>query len=431
MSNQYRKPWRIQVPKEWEITRLEEITERITKGTTPTTYGYNYVDEGVNFIKIESINDQGNFLEDFFAHISQEVHEKLARSKMQEDDLLVTIAGNLGRVAIVTKDILPANTNQAIAIVRLNNSRNYNLKFIFYYLKGTSIKKYIQLVSTTGAQPNLSLKQVGDFEIALPPSHEQNKIADILSNVDEAINKTEAIIKQTKILKKGLLQQLLIKGIRNTKYKQSEIGEIPEDWEVVNLSKLLDVLKDGTHNPPKKVEQGVPMLSALNIKNNKVEIENNDSFISEEDYNKMHKSYEISEGDVLLTIVGTLGRSAVVKKEHGKFTVQRSVAILRPKNTLLPLFLNYFTQSNYFQNELQRRSNTTAQSGIYLKELGSINIPLPDVKEQKKIVSILLSIDGKLNYEEKRINKLKDLKMGLMQVLLTGEVRVKVNDEEV
>lgn len=148
----------------------------------------------------------------------------------------------------------------------------------------------------------------------MPPSHEQNKIADILSNVDEAINKTEAIIKQTKILKKGLLQQLLIKGIRNTKYKQSEIGEIPEDWEVVNLSKLLDVLKDGTHNPPKKVEQGVPMLSALNIKNNKVEIENNDSFISEEDYNKMHKSYEISEGDVLLTIVGTLGRSAVVKK---------------------------------------------------------------------------------------------------------------------
>lgn len=67
----------------------------------------------------------------------------------------------------------------------------------------------------------------------------------------------------------------------------------------------------------------------------------------------------------------------------------------------MPLFLNYFTQSNYFQNELQRRSNTTAQSGIYLKELGSINIPLPDVKEQKKIVSILLSIDGKLNYEEK------------------------------
>lgn len=75
MSNQYRKPWRIQVPKEWEITRLEEITERITKGTTPTTYGYNYVDEGVNFIKIESINDQGNFLEDFL-HIFHKKYMK-------------------------------------------------------------------------------------------------------------------------------------------------------------------------------------------------------------------------------------------------------------------------------------------------------------------------------------------------------------------
>ena len=111
-------------------------------------------------------------------------------------------------------------------------------------------------------------------------------------------------------------------------YKMTELGEIPSEWEVKKLKELLDVLKDGTHNPPKRTEEGIPLLSAENIFNGKINYGINEKCISEEDYELMHKNYSIEKDDILMTIVGTIGRVAVVK-DNKKFTVQRSVAILR------------------------------------------------------------------------------------------------------
>ena len=99
--------------------RLGDIATVITKGTTPTTLGYDFVDDGVNFVKIESITEDGVFLTDKFAHITTECDKKLGRSQLKTNDLLFSIAGAIGRTAIVTDDILPANTNQALAIIRV------------------------------------------------------------------------------------------------------------------------------------------------------------------------------------------------------------------------------------------------------------------------------------------------------------------------
>ena len=102
-----------------EKVRLGDIASVITKGTTPTTLGYDFVEDGVNFIKIESITENGDFLADKFAHITEICNRKLLRSQLQQNDLLFSIAGAIGRTAIVTEDILPANTNQALAIIRV------------------------------------------------------------------------------------------------------------------------------------------------------------------------------------------------------------------------------------------------------------------------------------------------------------------------
>ena len=102
--------------------RLRDVADVITKGTTPTSIGYEFVNKGINFIKVESITEDGAFIENKFAYITDECNKKLSRSQLQENDILFSIAGAIGRVAIVDKNILPANTNQALAIIRLHSS---------------------------------------------------------------------------------------------------------------------------------------------------------------------------------------------------------------------------------------------------------------------------------------------------------------------
>ena len=106
--------------------------EVVTKGTMPTSVGFNFQKDGINFVKIESIDNYGNINIDKLAHISKEGNEKLKRSQLKEGDVLFSIAGSFGRVAIVNKSILPANTNQALSIIRLNKKRCY-LNICFTY----------------------------------------------------------------------------------------------------------------------------------------------------------------------------------------------------------------------------------------------------------------------------------------------------------
>lgn len=201
-------------------------------------------------------------------------------------------------------------------------------------------------------------------------------------------------------------------------YKVTEIGDIPSEWEVKKLKDVLEVLKDGTHNPPKRTEEGIPLLSAENIFNRKINYGINEKCISEEDYELMHKNYSIEKDDVLMTIVGTIGRVAVVK-DNKKFTVQRSVAILRSNKKVNNLFLAQFLASTICKKELDRKSNSTAQAGLYLGELGKINIIVPSIKEQEKIASILSTVDEQIDNIDALIEKNKELKKGLMQTLLT------------
>lgn len=212
-----------EIPLHWNFVKLEDISEKITKGTTPTTYGFEYVEDGINFIKVESIDDNGNFRPSLFNKITEEAHEKLKRSNILEGDLLISIAGNLGRVAIASSEILPANTNQAISIIRLKE-KSINLDFLYYSLKGFAIEKYIKKVSTVGAQPNLSLKQVGEIELPLPNIEEQNKITAVLNSIDLKLKNEISKKRKLSKLKQGLMQQLLTGKVR---VKINENEEVP------------------------------------------------------------------------------------------------------------------------------------------------------------------------------------------------------------
>ncbi|MFL0270110.1 restriction endonuclease subunit S [Candidatus Clostridium radicumherbarum] len=205
-------------------------------------------------------------------------------------------------------------------------------------------------------------------------------------------------------------------------YKKTELGWIPKEWDIIPLIEGTTLIKDGTHNPPKRTDVGIPLLSAENIFNGKVNYGLNEKSISIEDFKQMHKNYKIEKGDVLMTIVGTIGRVAVVDSDR-EFAVQRSVAIIKSNAKLNNKFLAKFLESDICQNQLSKRSNSTAQAGLYLGELSKVKIPLPDIREQEKIAEILSIIDLQIYDTDTLIEKIKRLKNGLIQRLLTNGIK--------
>ena len=192
---------------EKETVKLSTLTEVITKGTTPTTLGFEFAESGVNFVKIECITEDGKFIVPKMLHISDECNQKLKRSILQEGDVLFSIAGAIGRTAIVTKEILPANTNQAVAIIRLQKDCGLNVKFLNQMLHSSLIEKQVNVKKAGVAQINLSLTDIGDFNIVVPPMEEQEQFAAFVEQTDKSKLAIQKSLDQLETLKKSLMQK--------------------------------------------------------------------------------------------------------------------------------------------------------------------------------------------------------------------------------
>ena len=168
------------------VCTLSAECDLITKGTTPTTIGFNFTDIGVNFVKIENIDEHGNFNREGMMFISEACHEVMKRSQLKEDDVLFSIAGAIGRCAVVSNAILPANINQALAIIRLKKCSVLDRKFVMAALKSDYvIEQYMELKRGV-AQLNLSLKNIGDFKVPVPPMDAQKRYVAFVEQSDKS-----------------------------------------------------------------------------------------------------------------------------------------------------------------------------------------------------------------------------------------------------
>lgn len=177
------------------------------------------------------------------------------------------------------------------------------------------------------------------------------------------------------------------------------------NWKTDKLVNLCLMITDGSHAPPKAREEGFLMISAKNVNNSKISFEN-PRLLSKDDFEKENKRTNIQSGDVLLTIVGTIGRSAIVADNSPKFTAQRSISVIKPKDIVLSKYIKYFLDSSKSQDFMKKRARGAAQKGIYLKDVKEIEIDYPSIEEQKHIVEKLDKIFEKLCYEESMSNKI-------------------------
>ncbi len=162
------RQWFVEKAEErWGTLKVKDVCTIISKGTTPTTLGKTFTDSGINFIKAESLTDDGGFLIEKFSHIDEETDEILKRSRISFQDILITIAGTIGRIAYVTQDILPANTNQAIAFMRVKKDLIHPY-FIYCLFNTKEIRKDFEGRVVHAVQPNLSLGEIGDIEFRMP-----------------------------------------------------------------------------------------------------------------------------------------------------------------------------------------------------------------------------------------------------------------------
>jgi type I restriction enzyme, S subunit len=246
----------------WTESSIGDITSVVTKGTTPTMF----TDYGVNYIKAGALNGDSSLSRSGFTFVSNETHEKLARSQLALDDVLVTIAGaNVGKVGFVQEKDLPANTNQAVGIIRVDPAKA-NPRFVYYHFKNPiTFAKSQGIGGGQAAQPNINLTVLKKFEISLPDKDQQKIIADFLSAYDDLIEnnrrRIELLDESARQLYKEWFVRFRFPGHEHVKI----VDGIPEGWADVLLGDAL-TLQRGFDLPVKsRIEGNVPIYASTGI----------------------------------------------------------------------------------------------------------------------------------------------------------------------
>lgn len=260
-----------------EYIKLKDITTKITKGTTPSNIGASFEDEGINYFRSEMLG-KSKYLEKSrgMMYISESTHNKLKRSQINPGDILFSMAGiYLGKLAIVRDEDVPANTNQAVALIRLN--RGVNIDYLYYFMTQKSFNSYVNCMSAQAAQPNINLKQIGNLQIAFPAEKRQKRIADILSAYDDLIENNNKRIKLLEQMAENLYKEWFVRfrfpghedvGFEEKKLRSWQVGIddrkhlAPSIFKYDELRNIGSFIRGKNITAAKMVEGDIPVISA-------------------------------------------------------------------------------------------------------------------------------------------------------------------------
>lgn len=400
------------IPIEWEVVKLETICD-VRDGTHDSP---KYIETGIPFITSKHLTDKGVDFSDV-NYISNEDHINFSkRSLVENGDILFGMIGTIGKPLIANYDFEFSIKN--IALLKFKDNTQLNNSFTLNLLKSTIIDKQFSKLSNGGVQSFIALGMIRSLKIPLPPLKEQEKIADILSTADHKIDAIQIQIDRAEKLKKGLLQKLLSEGIGHSEFKDSELGKIPDSWEVVKLSDVC------------KFKQGMQIsIEEQDTKQNNDQIR----FLRISDYtqntgdiryvSKDYSNYIISENDVVMVrygeTAGFIGRGFSGVLANNLFTIN-------PDYRMSKDYLYVYLSQDSIYNYLKNLRAAGAMPAVSFKSLDIIKMPVPSIEEQQTIATISESCDEKLVILHKKLDKYRKLKAGLLQQLLTGKVRVEI-----
>jgi type I restriction enzyme S subunit len=421
--------WLGNIPSSWNKIKLKH------KGDVIIGLSYkpdDVVNENEGTLVMRSSNVQNgkpNFDDNIY--VKTEISDKLTT---KEGDILICSRNGsrrlIGKNCLITKDIEGMTWG-----VFMTMYRSPYYKYMYWLLNSPIFKSQSGLFLTS----TINQLTVSTLENMVLPFTEniddQKQIVSFLdtktSLIDSLIEKTQRKIELLKEKRTSLINEVVTKGLNpNVDMKDSGvewIGEIPSHWTIPKMSYLLEGITDGTHGTHERVNEGELFLSSKNVTNKGVFIGENESKITTEEHEKIVKKGYPIKGDILITVVGSIGRSCVYEYDY-PISFQRSVCFLRFKETINKYFMNFLIHSDVIQFQLLKNTKKSTQGGIYMNDLKRFDIILPSLTEQQQIVEYLDEqtglIDKTISIEEKRIELLKEYRQSLISEVVTGKRKV-------
>ena len=408
----------VNLPRHWKIARFGEVATFTKK---PRDLQYSEYDE-IPFVPMDLIPIAKLFSEQFTLKKNGELS---SGTYFEPGDILlakITPSFENGKQCVIKE--LPTPFGIATTeVIPIREVAGVSDKFyLFYCLLMPDVRTLLagRMQGTTGRQ-RLGKETLVSLEIPLPPLPEQRAIAHVLQTIQDAKFARQRELALERERKAALMDYLFSHGTKGEPRKQTEIGEIPESWDVVRLGEIVkESIKDGVHQTPTYVEDGVSFVTAKDIVSNKISFAEC-AYISLEEHETLIKRVKPEIGDVLLTKVGTIGNVALVDVSQ-EFSIFVQVALIKPKSDIIDSgFLLYVLQSEKGQTEINRKSAQSTMRFIGVQKISTVYIPLPSLPEQVEIAELLQSFDKKITALEHEAERLDELFHAMLDELMTGK----------
>ena len=403
----------------------------------------DYAESGVRILQLQNLGD-GYFIDDNVKYASERKALSLSRCLVRPGDLLIAkMADPLARACIV-----PPHLEKGLIVadlIKLRLDREHDATFICSAINGMEFRREAERLATGTTRTRISLSTLKRIRLRAPKPKEQRRIGGLIRTVDKTIEQTEALIAKYQQIKAGLMQDLFTRGVtpdghlRPTSaqaphlYKDSPLGWIPKDWEVVPLSSVSQFITSGSRGWAEYYSEiGFLFIRIGNLTREHINFRwDSVTRVSLPKFTEGQRT-AVLPNDILISITADLGIVAVADDGLGEAYVNQHIALVRPRVAPgVSRFLGHFLSTVGVQKQFLRLNDSGAKAGLNLPAIGKILVgkPLDDV-EAKGIAAMLDEADQSIKCHKREVAKLRQQKHGLMHDLLTGRVRVKVAEAE-
>lgn len=382
---------------EWEEKKLENIADILSGKRIPKGMHLSIIDTGIKYITVSDMGDKYINIENI-KYISEEIEKKIKKYKVSENDIIISVAGTLGKINIVTKDFQNANLTENCD--KITNLKGVNYKYLYMYLNSSYIQDQINSIYTVSSQPKLALTRIRNFVIKVPSLPEQTKTADFLSTVDDKIQNQQDKITHLENIKKGFMQKILSRKIRF----KDDGGEEFSDWEENILKDYIEIITGYPFDSEKFIEENNnnPIIRIRDLQDNKI------SLFTTENYDLKYKVYK---GDIL---IGMDGDFYITMWKDIEVGLNQRIMKIKPKIGLIKNNFLYYLLIPLVKHINDITPFTTVKH-LSSKDILNLKVNLPCLKEQQKIEDFLSSFDEKISTEKETLEHLKQIKKGLLQ----------------
>lgn len=417
------------LPEEWEVVRLGEIIA-LERGVSWSKSAE--ATSGIGVLSIPNIREDGRV--DLTPRVRILKNIPYEKWITRGDVLLVGSSGsiqNVGRMGVVSDDSAEPLTYASFTVRGRVNDSWMVQNFLPFLLRSPWVKFSMFSKRAADGKYNLQLRQLRDHLVPLPPLSEQKAIAYVLQTVQRAKEATEKVIQATQELKKSLMRHLFTYGpvsvdeVDKVQLKETEIGLVPEHWEVVRLGDIFEIQQGKALSPKHRIGKSpFPFLRTANILWGQIDL----SVVDEMDFTDEEvQRFKLLPGDLLICEGGDIGRTAIWRGELSVCCYQNHIHRLRSKNQEIEAeFYMYWMQAAILLFGLYLgQENKTTIPNLSKSRLATFAVPFPSLLKQRAIVRVLQTVDKKLQAEKIRKQALETLFQSLLHNLITGKLRVK------